>query len=193
MRADAQRNREAVLEAAKAVFDESGVDAPAKAIAARAAVGVGTIYRHFPQRSDLVVAVLEREIDACARAGPELSAQHAPVEALEAWLARYTDLLATKHGLASALHSGDSALGAYFWERVGPALQALLDDATKIGELRDDVSADDLLRAVAYLCMAGIDYGRRMVAVLLDGLRTSRAPSRRPPSSSAAATPGSAP
>ena len=133
------------------MFATSGVDAPAKEIAELAGVGVGTLYRHFPQRSDLVVAVLEREIDACAEAGPALSAAHEPGEALTRWLDRYTDFVATKRGLAAALHSGDPAFDAlpgYFLQRLGPVLSALLDAA----EVRADISAKDLLYAVALLC-----------------------------------------
>src|SRR5919108_4026053 len=95
-RVDAQRNTDALLEAAKSAFATSGVDVPAKEIAALAGVGVGTLYRHFPRRSDLVVAVLQREIDACADAGPALSAIHAPASALTEWLHRYTTLLGAK-------------------------------------------------------------------------------------------------
>src|SRR3954447_5809583 len=126
-RVDAQRNLGSLLEAAKSAFASSGVDTPAKEIAALAGVGVGTLYRHFPRRSELIVAVLEREIDACAAAGPELSAAHPPARALSQWLDRYTSFVATKRGLATALHSGDPAFDAlpgYFWERLGPVLDA---------------------------------------------------------------------
>jgi AcrR family transcriptional regulator len=179
-RADAQRNRDALLAAAKDVFATGGVDAPAKEIADRAGVGVGTLYRAFPQRADLVVAVLEREIDACAEAAPALLAEHEgePVAALAAWLERYTGFVATKHGLASALHSGDPAfagLGAHFWHQVGPALGSLLDRAEAAGEIRGGVEPRELLSAVASLCLpvpgGGIEYSRRMVGLLVDGLR----------------------
>src|ERR1700734_242752 len=101
-RADAQRNVGALLEAAKAVFASSGVDAPAKEIADRAGVGVGTLYRHFPRRSDLVKAVLQHGIDACAEAA--LAAAREPgAAALAGWLQQYTEFLGTKRGLASAL------------------------------------------------------------------------------------------
>ncbi|GAA3574610.1 TetR/AcrR family transcriptional regulator [Amycolatopsis ultiminotia] len=177
-RADAQRNIDALLEAAKTVFAGSGVDAPAKEITDLAGVGVGTLYRHFPQRSDLVTAVLRREIDACAEAAPALSAAHGPDEALTKWLDRYTEFLATKHGLASALHSDDPAFEALrgsFLTQLGPALAALLDTAQAAGEIRPDVSAKDLLYAIALLCqpVPGEEpaYNLRMVAVLIDGLR----------------------
>ena len=178
LRADAQRNIDALLEAAKAVFGTSGVDAPAKEIADLAGVGVGTLYRHFPQRSDLVKAVMQRGIDACADAGPALSAAHEPAAALALWLQRYTEFLSTKRGLATALHSGDPAFDAlpgYFMQRLGPALGSLLEAATAAGEIRADISAKDLLHAVALLCHPlpdeGVAYGQRMVAVLIDGLR----------------------
>ncbi|MFI7642468.1 TetR/AcrR family transcriptional regulator [Nonomuraea sp. NPDC049400] len=178
LRADAQRNIDSLLEAAKAVFGTSGVDAPAKEIADLAGVGVGTLYRHFPQRSDLVKAVFQREVDACADAAPALSAAHEPVVALAKWLHRYTEFIATKRGLAAALHSGDPAFDAlpgYFMQRLGPALGSLLEAATASGEIRAGISPKDLLYAVANLCMPvtdeGVAYSQRMVALLIDGLR----------------------
>jgi AcrR family transcriptional regulator len=178
LRADAQRNVDSLLEAAKAVFGTSGVDAPAKQIADLAGVGVGTLYRHFPQRSDLVKAVFQRGVDACADAATTLAAAHEPGAALALWLHRYTEFLATKRGLAAALHSGDpaySALPAYFMQRLGPALGSLLEAATASGEIRAGISAKDILHAVANLCVPvpgeGIAYSQRMVALLIDGLR----------------------
>jgi len=180
VRADAQRNMDALLEAALAVFATSGVDAPVREIAVRAGVGVGTVYRHFPQRSDLIVAVFRREIDACASAAPIFADEYAPFEALAQWMQRYGAFIATKRGLAKALHSGDPAfdsLPAYFEERLQPALRTLLTAAGAAGEVRTDVDADDLLRAVASLCMSASDNGsgqaQRMVALLVDGLRYS--------------------
>ena len=182
VRADAQRNKEALLEAALAVFATSGVDAPVREIAAKAGVGVGTLYRHFPQRSDLIVGVFRRQVDACADAAAVLAANHAPGEALALWLQRFADFIATKRGLATALHSGDPAynsLPAYFDERFQPALRGLLDTAAKAGEVRTDIEPDDLLWAVASLCMSShndTDYVRRMVALLVDGLRYTASP-----------------
>src|SRR3984957_16390558 len=126
VRADAQRNVDTLLQTALAVFATSGVDAPMREIAEKAGVGVGTIYRHFPQRSDLIAAVLRREIDACADAAPILAAEHQPGEALARWMQRYVDFIAAKRGLATALHSGDPAydsLPAYFEKRLLPALR----------------------------------------------------------------------
>jgi AcrR family transcriptional regulator len=178
LRADAQRNVGALLEAAKAVFATAGVDAPAKEIADLAGVGVGTLYRHFPQRSDLVKAVFQHGVDACADAAPALAAANEPGAALEQWLHQYTVFVGTKRGLAAALHSGDPAYGAlpgYFMGRLEPALASLLDAAIAVGEIRAGTSARDLLHAVANLCMPvpdeGPAYSQRMVALLLDGLR----------------------
>jgi AcrR family transcriptional regulator len=179
LRVDAQRNIDSLLEAAKALFMSSGVDAPMKEIADRAGVGVGTLYRHFPLRSDLISAVFEREIDECAAAAPLLAASHPPDEALELWLQRYTGFVATKHGLAAALHSGDpaySALRARFEERVGPALRNLLDSAVTAGLVHDGEDPLELLGAVANLCVpapGSTDNSRahRMVALMMKGLR----------------------
>ena len=177
-RVDARRNMDAVLNAAKAVFATSGVDAPAKEITDLAGVGVGTLYRHFPKRSDLVKAVLEQEIETCAEAGPALSEAHEPEAALEAWLDRYTDFLATKDGLATALHSGGSAfadLRDHIVARLSPTLGSLLDRAVVSGHIRPGIGSAELLYAVAKLCMpvdgdaAGGNH--RMVALLVDGLR----------------------
>jgi AcrR family transcriptional regulator len=178
LRADAQRNIDGLLQAAKAAFASSGVDTPVREIAERAGVGVGTMYRHFPRRSDLIAAVFRREIDACADAAPVLAAEHGPGEALARWMQRYAAFIAAKRGLATALHSGDpayDALPAYFDKRLRPALQSLLEAAAAAGEARADVEPDELLGAVASLCMRAHDGGpaqaRRMVALLADGLR----------------------
>lgn len=178
VRADAQRNIDAVREAAKAVFAASGVDAPVREIAARAGVGVGTVYRHFPQRSDLVVSVFQHEVDACAEAARALAAEHGPGEALARWLRRYTSFIATKRGLAAALHSGDpafDALPAYFDQHLRPALASLLESAAAAGEVRADVEPNDLLHAVANLCLPADDdrsgHAQRMVGLLIDGMR----------------------
>ena len=183
VRADAQRNIDALLESALAVFSASGVDAPVREIAEKAGVGVGTLYRHFPQRSDLIVAVFRHEVDACADAAPVLASEHEPGEALARWMQRYVDLIAAKRGLATALYSGNPAfdsLPAYFQQQLQPALQALLEAAEAAGEVREGAEAEDLLRAVASLCMmecgGGPGYARRMVSLLMDGLRYGASP-----------------
>jgi AcrR family transcriptional regulator len=184
-RADAQRNIDSLLGAALAVFGTSGVDAPAKEIADRAGVGVGTLYRHFPKRSDLVKAVFQREVDACAEAAPALASAYEPGVALERWLLRYTEFIATKRGLASALHSGDPAFDAlpdYFMQRLGPALGSLLDAAVAADEIRADIGPQDLLYAVSNLSLPlsndGVAYSERMVGLLVDGLRHGPGTSR---------------
>ena len=189
VRADAQRNIDALLQSALAVFATSGVDAPVREIAEKAGVGIGTVYRHFPQRSDLIAAVFRHEIDACAEAAPILAVEHAPGEALAKWMQRYAAFIATKRGLAPALHSGNPAfepLRAYFEQRVRPALRTLLKSAIAAGEVRNDVESDDLLHAVASLCIPAHDdrpgHAQRMVALLVDGLRYGTSPATSPPS-----------
>ena len=178
MRADAQRKMSSLLHAALEVFAESGVDAPVREIADRAGVGVGTLYRHFPQRSDLIVAVFQTQVDACADAAPILAGKYEPGEALARWMQRYVEFIQTKRGLAGALHSGDEAylaLPSYFKTRLRPALKLLLDAAIAANEVRRGTRADDLLRAVANLCGGPRDenpaYARRMVHLLVNGLR----------------------
>lgn len=178
-RADAQRNLDALLSAAKEEFAANGVDVPVRAIAARAGVGTATLYRHFPLRSDLIAAVFRREIDDVTSLAPRLAATHPPVEALELWARRYTEFVATKHGLGVALHSGDpaySGLREYFEVNAGPALQRLLDAAADAGEIRPGIDSIELIGAIANLSApppGGRDTQRagRMVGLLLDGLR----------------------
>jgi len=183
LRVDAQRSLDAILLAAKAVFATSGVDAPVREIADKAGVGLGTLYRHFPQRADLIAAVFRREIDACADAAAELPQTHEPFDALASWMRRYAAYVATKRGLAQALHSGDpayDALPAHFDDRLRPALRGLLHAAVEAGRVRADVEADELLSAVASLGMSAYntDPGRveRMVTLLVDGLRYGASP-----------------
>ncbi|NNC11342.1 TetR/AcrR family transcriptional regulator [Planctomonas sp. JC2975] len=181
MRSDARQNLDSLLEAAKSVFAESGVDAPIRSIAARAGVGVGTLYRHFPLRSDLISAVFRREIDACVDAAPELEAAYPPGEALDRWIMRYTQFVAAKRGLAAALHSGDPAyepLAEYFATHLAPTLERLLDAARASGDIVQQVDAAEFLAAVANLCHGGEPIEaeasgrtRRMVLLLLAGLR----------------------
>ena len=180
MRVDAQRNIEALLKAAAAVFASSGVAAPMREIAERAGLGVGTIYRHFPTQADLIVAVLRHEVNACAAAAPELAATHEPLEALTLWIDRYVDFLAAKRGLASAIHSGEPAfngLTSYFEDQLRPALAQLLQTAADAGAIRKDLNADDLLWAIASLCSrprtGDPKQAQRLIALILDGLRTA--------------------
>ena len=178
VRADALRNEDVVLQAAKEVFTTVGIDAPVREIAARAGVGMGTLYRRFPKRSDLVAGVFRREVDACAAEASVLAAQYPAGKALARWLGRYVGFLTTKKGLAAALHSGDPAFDAlpdYFRARFEPVLASLLGAAAAAGEVRSDVEPYDLLRAIGHLSSAAGDDGaahaRRMLTLLIDGLR----------------------
>jgi AcrR family transcriptional regulator len=177
-RADGLRKMDSLLQAAMEVFAKSGVDAPVREIAERAGVGLGTVYRHFPQRSDLIVAVFKSQMDVCADAASVIASKYEPGEALARWMQRYVDFIATKRGLAAALHSGDpaySALPGYFDKRLRPALRTLLDAAVRTKVVRPAIEADDLLRAVATLCHGAHGeepaYARKMVELLVDGLR----------------------
>ena len=178
-RADARRNEKTLLDAAAAVFVASGVDAPVRDIAAKAGVGLGTIYRHFPTRAELVIAVYRHQVDACAEAGPALLANSAtPYAALTQWIDLFVDFLVTKHGLAGALQSDRArfeTLHAYFLDRLVPVCAQLLAAAAAAGEIRADVDAYALMFGVGNLC-AGADGdgrydARRMVGLLVAGLR----------------------
>jgi AcrR family transcriptional regulator len=178
VRADARRNEDALLEAAKAIFAESGVDAPAREIASRAGVGVGTLYRRFPSRADLVIAVFKREVDACTAEAAVLASGHPQGEALALWLRRFTKFIAAKRGLAQALHSGDPAFQAlpdYFRQNFEPALTRLLDSAVEVGAVRAGIEPYELLRAIGNLsAIKGAEPEGEtpvMVELLIDGLR----------------------
>jgi AcrR family transcriptional regulator len=179
-RADAVQNVDALVEAAMAEFAASGVDAPVRAIAERAGVGVGTLYRHFPLRSDLISAVFRHEMDACVDAAAAIEAAYSPGDALDRWILRYTEFVATKRGLAAALHSGDPAyepLAEYFSTRLAPTLERLLAAAAAVGAIEQEVDASEFLGAVANLCHGGgrgpqgREHAERMVRLLLAGLR----------------------
>lgn len=178
-RKDARRNKEALLDATAAVFVESGVEAPVRDIAAKAGVGVGTIYRHFPTRADLIIAVYRHQVDACAGAGPALLASRAtPYAALGEWIDLFVDFLVTKHGLAAVLQpdsAGFKTLHAYFLDRLVPVCAQLLEAAADAGEIRADLQAYELMRGVGNLCI-GADGdprydARRLAGLLVAGLR----------------------
>jgi AcrR family transcriptional regulator len=178
-RADARRNEKTLLDAAAAVFVTSGVEAPVRDIAARAGVGTATIYRHFPTRADLIIAVYRRQVEACAEAGPALLASSAtPHAALGRWIDLFVDFLVTKHGLAAVLQpdsAGFDTLHAYFLDRLVPVCTQLLDAAAAAGEILPDIDAYELLRGVGNLCIGANNDprydARRMVELLIAGLR----------------------
>jgi AcrR family transcriptional regulator len=180
-RSDAVRNQKTLLAAAAEVFITSGVDAPIRQIAAKAGVGVGTFYRHFPTRADLITAVYRHQIEECVEAGPTLLADTGSAfEALRRWIDMFTDFLVTKHGLADALRSEEgtfAALHLHFLQRLEPVCARLIEAAVAAGEIRDELSAYELMRGVGNLCVgreADARYEpRRLIAVLLDGLRAT--------------------
>src|SRR5690606_38409537 len=142
-------------------------------------VGTGTIYRHFPTRADLIIAVYRHQVEACAEAGPVLlEAGPTPHVALARWIDRFVDFLVTKHGLASVLRSdeaGFATLHAYFLDRLVPVCARLLEAAAAAGEIRTDLKAIDLMHGVGNLCIgADRDPGydaRALVGILIAGLR----------------------
>ncbi|MEV5545920.1 TetR/AcrR family transcriptional regulator [Streptomyces sp. NPDC052309] len=178
-RADARRNEKTLLDAAAAVFVTSGVEAPVRDIAAKAGVGMGTIYRHFPTRADLIIAVYRHQVEACAEAGPALLASSAtPHAALGRWIDLFVDFLVTKHGLAAVLQSdnaGFETLHAYFLDRLVPVCAQLLDAAADSGEIRSGLDAYELMRGVGNLCIGAESDphydARRLVGLLVAGLR----------------------
>ena len=178
-RSDARRNAETLITTAAAAFVASGVDVPVRDIAAAAGVGVGTIYRHFPTRADLIVAVYRHQVDACVEAGPALLRDSdSPHAALRGWIDLFVDFLVTKRGLARALQSDSAAfetLHAYFLDRLVPVCTQLLAAAAASGEIVADVDAYGLMRGIGNICIgadADPDYdARRMVQLVVAGLR----------------------
>jgi AcrR family transcriptional regulator len=182
-RADAARNREQLIAAAKAAFAERGADAPLEEIARRARVGIGTLYRHFPTREALLAAVYRREVEQLAAAADRLLAERSPLEALEVWLGQLVDCLATKRVVAPALQASPGE-GSAAYAAGGPAvtgaMRRVLEAALHSGEMRADVGPDDLMRLIT-----GLAYGydrpdwpastRRLIGVLLAGLRAPAA------------------
>ena len=178
-RSDAVRNRERVLEAAKAVFSAGGSDASLEAVAKRAGVGIGTLYRHFPTREALFEAVYRREVEQLSELAEQLKNVTAPVDALRSWLRSNVELVATKKGMISALAlvvQAPSELYAYSFDRLTKAVGTLLDRAVATGEIRADISAEDVLRALIGMCHMHDQPGwqstvLRLLDVFVDGLR----------------------
>ncbi|MEU9124476.1 helix-turn-helix domain-containing protein [Streptomyces sp. NPDC048506] len=178
-RADARRNKETLLDAAAAVFVRSGVEAPVRDIAAEAGVGTATIYRHFPTRADLIIAVYRHQVDACAESGPALlETSPTPHAALGKRINQFVDFLVAKHGLAAALQSdnaGFDTLHAYFLDSLVPVCTQLLEATAVAGEIRSDIDAYELMRGVGNLCIGAdsdLRYdAHRLVGLLIAGLR----------------------
>jgi AcrR family transcriptional regulator len=178
-RADALRNREHLLAAAKAVFSAGGPEASLEAVARRAGVGIGTLYRHFPTREALFEAVYRREVEQLAALAEQLTAEVAPVEALRRWLRSNVAFVATKKGMAAALAlaaPGTSELSAYSMRRLTDVVGGLLERAAAAGEIRGDIDPEDLLRTLVGMCIIHDRPGwqasvLRLVDVFVDGLR----------------------
>ena len=185
-RADAVRNRERVLEAAKIVFSAGGPDASLEAVAKRAGVGIGTLYRHFPTREALFEAVYRREVQQLGELAEALKSEPSPVDALRRWLRSNVEFVATKKGMSAALAlavQSSSELTAYSFERLTKAVGALLDRAVAAGEIRSDISPEDLLRALVGMCYLHDQPGWqksvvRLLDVFVDGLRVQTRPDK---------------
>ena len=187
-RADAVRNRERVLEAAKAVFSAGGPEASLEAVAKRAGVGIGTLYRHFPTRQDLFEAVYRREVEQLSEFAEHLRSAKDPVDALRRWLRSNVEFVATKKGMSAALaltFQSSSDLAAFSMDRLTKAIGSLLDRAVAAGQMRADVSPEDLLRALIGMCYMHDQPGwqssvLRMLDVFVDGLRLQPTAKARP-------------
>jgi AcrR family transcriptional regulator len=179
-RADAVRNRERVLEAAKVVFSAGGPDASLEAVAQTAGVGIGTLYRHFPTREALFEAVYRREVQQLADLAEQLKHKAKPVEALRQWMRSNVRFVATKKGMSAALALAaykNSELYSYSFDQLTRAVGGLIDRAIESGDIRDDISPEDLLRALVGMCYMHDQPGwqtsvLRLVDVFVDGLRT---------------------
>jgi AcrR family transcriptional regulator len=191
-RADGLRNRERVLEAAKAIFSAGGPDGSLEAVARYAGVGIGTLYRHFPTREALFEAVYRREVEQLVDLADQLKTEAAPVESLRRWMRSSVEFVATKKGMSAALAlaaHGSSDLAAYSLDRLTRAAGDLLGRAAEAGEIRADISAEDLLRALVGMCYTHDKPGwqanvLRLVDVFVDGL--GRQPETKHPRSAGA-------
>jgi AcrR family transcriptional regulator len=178
-RADAIRNRERVLEAAKAVFSAGGPEASLEAVARAAGVGIGTLYRHFPTREALFEAVYRREVQQLADLAEQLKQEAQPLDALRRWMRSNVEFVATKKGMSAALALvayKNTELFSYSFDRLTRAVGGLLDRAIAAREIRDDISPEDLIRALVGMCYMHDQPGwqtsvLRLVDVFIDGLR----------------------
>lgn len=178
-RADARRNRERILEAAKQAFTRSGADASLDDIAKQAGVGPGTLYRHFPAREELLRAVYRNELERLAAAGEKFAGTMPPVDALRAWLLLFVDAVAAKQIIAPALNTllGDhNKVFEASYAQVHEALQRLVKRAAKSGEIRKDLDPNDLLRVLVGVANVASfpDWqpsARRLVDILIAGSR----------------------
>ena len=178
-RADAQRNRERILEAARQEFTRSGADASLDDIAKQAGVGPGTLYRHFPTREELLKAVYRTEMERLAAAEQRFAETTPPVEALRAWLLLFVDAIATKQVIAPALNAlvGDpKKMFEASYAQVHDAIRALVQRAVKSGDIRKDLDPIDLLRALIGVANVAStpdwqQSAKRLVDILITGSR----------------------
>jgi AcrR family transcriptional regulator len=177
-RADAQRNREHILDIAKESFTTDGANITLDEIARRADVGPGTLYRHFPTREALLEAVYRTEVQRLASAEREFALKMSPIEALRAWLLLFVDLLVTKKVIAPALTiylCGDTkVLFESTGNQVKNAIQSLVARAVESGDIRDDLDPIDLLRAIYGVASASTDSdwqqnAKKLVEILILG------------------------
>lgn len=179
LRADAQRNRDKLIEVAGQSFTEHGIDTSLEEIAGRAKVGIGTLYRHFPTREHLVEAVYRHEVEALCQAAEGLARKHPPDKALAEWMQRFVDYIAAKRGMANSLKLLLASNSEFFAEasgRIPAALQRLVDAAIAQGTIRSDIESSDVLHALSgvYSLPQTPDWrerSRRLVTLLMDGLR----------------------
>ncbi|AZO07630.1 MAG: TetR family transcriptional regulator [Mesorhizobium sp.] len=179
LRADAQRNRDRLVEVAAQMFASDGVDASLEEIAKRAGVGIGTLYRHFPTREHLVEVVYRREVEGLCHAADELAHEHPADVALELWMQRFVDYIATKRGLATSLRlllTANSTLFSDTSGRVSGAMRSLVQAAAAAGKIRADVDASDVMHALGGIYSAPNtpdwrERSGRLVKLLMDGLR----------------------
>lgn len=180
-RSDSIRNRERLLQAAAAVFSAGGPDASLEAVAKRAGVGIGTLYRHFPTREALFEAVYRHEVDEVAELAEQLGREAAPVDALRRWLHANVRLVATKKGMLANLTlaaHGPSELYAYSFGRLTKAVASLLDRAIAAGDIRADITPEELLQALVGMCANLYNKPNwqktalRLIDIFVDGLRT---------------------
>lgn len=188
-RADAIRNRERVLEAAKAVFSRGGTEAGLESVARQAGVGIGTLYRHFPTREALYEAVYRREVEQLAELACQLVAAMPPLVGLRRWIGALVEFVGTKKGMAAALalaaHKPPDLM-AHTSARMHDAIGTLLRPAAEAGEIRRDIGAEDLLRTVIGLCYLQEGPGwqdrvMRLIDVFLEGMRVRPGPPPAPP------------
>jgi AcrR family transcriptional regulator len=178
-RADAERNRDRVLEVAKEAFTRSGAEASLDDIAKQAGVGAGTLYRHFPSREALIEAVYRTEVEKLAAAERNFSGTMAPIEALRSWMLLFVDYIATKKIIAPALNTlvgGHSKIVEASYSQIWEAIRSLVKRAIKSGDIRKDLDPIDLLRALIGVSnvSSSPDWqqsARRLVDILITGSR----------------------